>query len=478
MKSRIYHIIILLFIVSIGHAQEDQLFIVTDTTFMSIGEHRQLDIELLTSKDIPLEKEWINNLLDSTLYLGRDTSINKAAEDFEIFSSTDWDTRPQADGRFLSKIAYEYTAWKDGLYLIPGVQLAVNNKLLSVDPVQLKVYTPIDTSMQGLAPIKDIFTTDFDFSDIKRRMGIFWFIKLLLFSALLVAIVSLFKKSSARTNDIFNIPFSTYADYHLSQLKGKLSSFSQKEIYTSVVSLLKSALEKKYKFGALGYTTSMLDRKLNTMTVPDRNKIMGLLKDADAVKYARTNQEQGQINQDVDTLATVISSLRGQDQSIDVKALDLKEMDPKFYEQKRIEQFDFNEGTNRLFAGLIDTGIILLVAGLVLFPFGFTDYISFFINNQWSIFLMATVITLMVLIVIYFTMGHFLRGMTIGKKIMNVEVVDIDGGQMSFIKSLLRTILGLIGALFLCAGLITLFFDDRRQGIHDKILKTFVVNRV
>lgn len=458
-------------------AQQDELFVLTDTSFMNIGEHRQLDIELLTTQDVPLEKEWISNLLDSTLYLGRDTTFDKAGDDFELFSSTEWDTRQQADGRYLSTIAYEYTAWKDGLYVIPGVQLGVNNKLLTSDPLQVRVYTPIDTSIQGLAPIKDIVTTDFDFSAIKRKMGIFWLLKLLLFSALLVAIISLFKRSTTRTEDIFNIPFATYSQHLLTTLKSKLGSLSQKEIYTSIVSLLKSSLEKRYKFGALGYTTSMLDQKLSNMTVPDRNKIMTLLKDADAVKYAKTHQDQTQINKDIDVLTNLISGMRDPNQKIDVNALELKEMDAILYEHKRIEQFDFNEGSNRLIAGLIDTGILLFVTILIMYPFGFGDYFEYLLANQRSEFIMAMMITVLTLIIVYITMGHFLRGMTIGKRIMNIEVVDLDGGQMNFIKSLARTILGLIAAILLCGGLFSLFFNDRRQGVHDQLLKTFVVNR-
>ena len=64
---------------------------------------------------------------------------------------------------------------------------------------------------------------------------------------------------------------------------------------------------------------------------------------------------------------------------------------------------------------------------------------------------------------------------TLGKIIMGIRVTNINGAQIDFSKALLRNLSKILSALILCIGYIMILFDDKKQGLHDKIADTVVV---
>lgn len=67
------------------------------------------------------------------------------------------------------------------------------------------------------------------------------------------------------------------------------------------------------------------------------------------------------------------------------------------------------------------------------------------------------------------------EGATIGKKIMKIKVVKIDGSKMDLGTAFLRTLSYCLSAIPLLLGFIWVAFDSKKQGFHDKIVKTYVV---
>jgi uncharacterized RDD family membrane protein YckC len=66
---------------------------------------------------------------------------------------------------------------------------------------------------------------------------------------------------------------------------------------------------------------------------------------------------------------------------------------------------------------------------------------------------------------------------TIGKLALGMKVTDVRQQPIDFSKALLRNLSKYLSALILWIGYIMIIFDDRKQGLHDKIADTLVMNQ-
>ncbi|MEX0967687.1 MAG: RDD family protein [Bacteroidia bacterium] len=64
---------------------------------------------------------------------------------------------------------------------------------------------------------------------------------------------------------------------------------------------------------------------------------------------------------------------------------------------------------------------------------------------------------------------------TLGKIAINAKVVDEAGQRISFANALGRYLSKIISAIILLIGFMMVGWDDRKQGLHDKIASTFVI---
>ena len=75
----------------------------------------------------------------------------------------------------------------------------------------------------------------------------------------------------------------------------------------------------------------------------------------------------------------------------------------------------------------------------------------------------------------YFVGFWSLAGQTPGMRLMGIVVVSMSGGRLNFGRAV-RRLLGLVACwLTLGLGFALVLIDDRRQGLQDKIAKTFVL---
>ena len=64
---------------------------------------------------------------------------------------------------------------------------------------------------------------------------------------------------------------------------------------------------------------------------------------------------------------------------------------------------------------------------------------------------------------------------TLGKKALNMKVIGADGNKLSPAKALFRY-LGLFPAMMiLFIGIIMIVFTEKKQGLHDKLVKAYVI---
>jgi len=92
-------------------------------------------------------------------------------------------------------------------------------------------------------------------------------------------------------------------------------------------------------------------------------------------------------------------------------------------------------------------------------------------------FILSTIPVAIAIKVLYHTILVWQNGMTIGKYIAKIKVVDITSGDKpTFIQAFSRAILRVIGELPLYAGFMLAFITPKKQTFHDKFSKCVVVN--
>lgn len=80
------------------------------------------------------------------------------------------------------------------------------------------------------------------------------------------------------------------------------------------------------------------------------------------------------------------------------------------------------------------------------------------------------------LTVAYFVLMTYFCGATLGKFLMKIRVVDVDGQKLGFLSVLIRETVGrYLSALIVYVGYIIAGLDTRKQGLHDKIADTLVI---
>lgn len=76
---------------------------------------------------------------------------------------------------------------------------------------------------------------------------------------------------------------------------------------------------------------------------------------------------------------------------------------------------------------------------------------------------------------IYFIFFWVIAGFTPGQALLGLRVVRSDGRPVNLGRAVLRLIGYLVAALPLFLGFVWVLFDNRRQGWHDKIARTYVI---
>lgn len=144
---------------------------------------------------------------------------------------------------------------------------------------------------------------------------------------------------------------------------------------------------------------------------------------------------------------------------------------------------NYSSGMRRFVAFVIDhmlLGAVLSAVAWQVFdwPFGFNDYDFPFHWHHWNFNILSHNFLKETLIIIYYALMESSKYQaTLGKIVMGIRVVNKDGRGIDFSKALLRNLSKLLSAFILGIGYIMMIFDDRKQGLHDKIADTFVVKQ-
>jgi uncharacterized RDD family membrane protein YckC len=142
--------------------------------------------------------------------------------------------------------------------------------------------------------------------------------------------------------------------------------------------------------------------------------------------------------------------------------------------EKRLEVIGFGL---RLTALIID-GVLV---GILTFTLGFVVGLLIMLSKVYGegqFYPTERLIVVSGILISFFYFAAFWAksGQTPGKSILGIKVISTDGSQLGWGKAFLRYVGYIINVIVLSIGFVWIAFDKKRQGWHDKIANTYVIN--
>lgn len=147
----------------------------------------------------------------------------------------------------------------------------------------------------------------------------------------------------------------------------------------------------------------------------------------------------------------------------------------------------------RFLAYFIDNMVINIIMWILIFPilgvlgiqfdaieeFRELETIDPEIGLALMLSVMPAIITLSLLVswMYYALLQSSARQATIGKMALNLIVVDINGGRLTFARASLRFFSKIISSAIFMIGYIMAAFTEKHQALHDIIANTYVVRK-
>mgnify|MGYP000350745923 CR=1 FL=1 len=123
----------------------------------------------------------------------------------------------------------------------------------------------------------------------------------------------------------------------------------------------------------------------------------------------------------------------------------------------------------RALATVIDTGLLAIVAYVIAWLGGTTTEAGFELRGG-PFFLMT-----LIMLAYYITLEG-LFGSTVGKMILGLRVVKLDGSAISWRASVVRNLLRFVdGIVFYLVGAILIWTSPQRQRLGDRLAETVVI---
>ncbi|HVY54731.1 MAG TPA: RDD family protein, partial [Thermodesulfobacteriota bacterium] len=129
----------------------------------------------------------------------------------------------------------------------------------------------------------------------------------------------------------------------------------------------------------------------------------------------------------------------------------------------------------RASAFVIDIALVFLIALFAYFTGLFMLYGFDFGSYDTGDLMMPLYLALFLLSSTYFIFFHAFGGMTVGKMVMGIKLINKYGEGIGIWDAFLRWIGYYISGAFLCAGFLWSLVDSECQTWHDKIAGTYVI---
>ncbi|WP_158839948.1 BatD family protein [Polaribacter sp. L3A8] len=293
MKKQILYI--LLFISTVGFAQNPMVRAEIDTTNIRIGEQFKLKITVDETQNVIIPKLQLKGL--------------------EVIDSTKVDTIKNSLIR-----KYILTGFDSGAFYIPQQQIFVKNQAFLTDSLLVNVATiAIDTTKVKKFPIKSIKSEPYTFDDFKIYVYIL-LAALAIIGFWIYWFVIRKRKEEEEEPTYRALPPYEEAIYRLNELDEKLlwQNNKVKEYYSELTEIVRGYIERELKVPALEKTTDeVLDmlkdfKDAETIQTSEETikKLKALLQEADLVKFAKSKPLALEIEEDRKDAQDIVSNLK------------------------------------------------------------------------------------------------------------------------------------------------------------------------
>jgi uncharacterized RDD family membrane protein YckC len=131
----------------------------------------------------------------------------------------------------------------------------------------------------------------------------------------------------------------------------------------------------------------------------------------------------------------------------------------------------------RFVASLIDGIVLYILQALVGFVLGLVIGGAAGEDGAGAAVLVASVAGIVIGWLYYAIQESSPKQSTIGKQAMGLVVTDMNGERVSFVKASIRHFAKFLSAIILMIGYIMAFFTEKKQGLHDMIAGTLVLQK-
>lgn len=131
----------------------------------------------------------------------------------------------------------------------------------------------------------------------------------------------------------------------------------------------------------------------------------------------------------------------------------------------------------RFVASLIDGIVLYILQAVVGFVIGLAIGGAAGEEGAGAAVLVASVVGIVISWLYYAIQESSPKQATIGKQAMGLVVTDMNGEKISFVKASIRSFAKYLSALILFIGYIMAFFTEKKQGLHDMIAGTVVLQK-
>jgi uncharacterized RDD family membrane protein YckC len=132
--------------------------------------------------------------------------------------------------------------------------------------------------------------------------------------------------------------------------------------------------------------------------------------------------------------------------------------------------------TRRLLATVYDGLLLVFLTFLVACAFGIIGlFVQMYNPNEPLPMDRIIILSSLVLSALYYIGMWATSGQTIGKTATGMRIVSVDGSRLTWGKAIIRYLGYIISGVLLSLGFLWIVFDPRRQGLHDKLAGTLVV---
>ena len=495
-----------------------------DADSIQIGDPVAMEFIVNTSGGVSIEKiSFIN--YDSIESLVKMQTVTGSEEvfyaDFELLNAGNWklpdgknmifekpslNWSSQSGDGSLQRNQLSFTIWNEGIYLLPPVQVIFNKGgrtyTQNTNKIPLVVTSPVSKAQQtqdsiALSDIKPIIEEPVKFQDyIPYIIGVILLIHLI---CLIYFLINNRQKVELLPIPIMQINSHNLAANKLGILK-KAELWQQgqiKEYLTKLTFIIREYLENRFDIPALESTSAQILQQMRAVSLAENLQLQlrELFQTADLVKFAKAEPPSQFLENSFEKATNLVRTTQSEANKIWVElskigALKNSEESLQLVEQtfrvtenleeltnpKKLIYADFGERfAARLLDFLFFSLLIFVAFGLRIYINGYTSFSTDLIVKNIDWIFLAIYVSISWL---YFALPEYLKGATLGKMILDIQVTNMKGERISLIQTTLRWFGKMLSEALLFFANFWFYFDKEKiQTLYDRFSKTIVIKK-